>query len=85
MITGKTIVAGVAGQPVAHSLSPVLHNAWLAAAGIDGVYVSFAPQIDGFARFAEGLRGGAIRGVNVTVPFKEAALKAATRASERAE
>ena len=85
MITGRTMVAGVVGQPVAQSLSPILHNAWLAAAGIDGIYVSFAPQIDGFARFAEGLRGGAIRGVNVTAPFKEAALKAATRATERAE
>ena len=59
MITGRTMVAGVVGQPVAQSLSPILHNAWLAAAGIDGIYVSFAPQIDGFARFAEGLRGGA--------------------------
>lgn len=85
MITGRTMVAGVVGQPVAQSLSPILHNAWLAAAGIDGIYVSFAPQADGFARFAEGLRGGAIRGVNVTAPFKEAALKAATRATERAE
>ena len=85
MITGRTMVAGVVGQPVAQSLSPILHNAWLAAAGIDGIYVSFAPQINGFARFAEGLRGGAIRGVNVTAPFKEAALKAATRATERAE
>ena len=36
MITGKTVVAGVTGRPVAHSLSPILHNAWLAAAGIDG-------------------------------------------------
>lgn len=85
MITGRTMVAGVVGQPVAQSLSPILHNAWLAAAGVDGIYVSFAPRIDGFARFAEGLRGGAIRGVNVTAPFKEAALKAATRATERAE
>ena len=85
MITGKTIVAGVVGRPVAHSLSPILHNAWLAAAQIDGIYVSFAPQADRFEQFAEGMRGGAIRGVNVTVPFKEAALKVATLATERAE
>ena len=85
MITGKTIVAGVVGRPVAHSLSPVLHNAWLAASGIDGVYVAFAPDAQGFERFADGMRGGAIRGVNVTVPFKEAALQVADRASARAE
>lgn len=85
MISGKTVVAGVVGRPVAHSLSPLLHNAWLAAARIDGVYVAFTPDAHGFERFADGMRGGAIRGVNVTVPFKEAALKVADRATPRAE
>jgi shikimate dehydrogenase len=84
MITGKTLVAGAVGRPVAHSLSPVLHNTWLAAAGIDGVYVTFAPAALGLERLANGFRGGAIRGVNVTVPFKEAALKVADRPSARA-
>jgi len=85
MISGKTVVAGVVGQPIIHSLSPVLHNAWLAAAGIDGVYVALAPRTEAFAAFVEGQRGGgALRGVNVTVPFKEAALAAADEASERA-
>lgn len=85
MITARTVVAGVVGQPIAHSLSPVLHNAWLAAAGIDGVYVAFAPRAEAFAAFIEGQRGGgALRGVNVTVPLKEAALAAADEASERA-
>lgn len=85
MITGKTVVAGVVGQPVTHSLSPILHNAWLAAAGIDGVYVALPIAGDGFERFAKGMGGGVLRGVNITLPFKEAALKAATRASDRAE
>ncbi|HEX7885308.1 MAG TPA: shikimate dehydrogenase, partial [Phenylobacterium sp.] len=49
MINAATVVAGVVGQPIAHSLSPVLHNAWLAAAGIDGVYVAFAPRAEAFA------------------------------------
>jgi shikimate dehydrogenase len=84
-ISGRTVVAGVAGHPVAHSLSPLIHNAWLAKAGIDGVYVPFAPPPDGFGPFAEGLRGGAVRGINVTLPFKEAALSVAHRATARAE
>jgi shikimate dehydrogenase len=84
-ITGATIVAGVAGRPVAHSLSPLIHNAWLEAAGIDGVYVAFAPDADRFDIFVDGLRGGAVRGVNVTLPFKEVALAAADRMSARAE
>jgi len=85
MISGKTVVAGVVGRPVAHSLSPILHNAWLKAAGIDGVYVAFAPDAHGFERLAAGFRGGAIRGLNVTLPFKEAALRVADQVSEAAE
>jgi shikimate dehydrogenase len=80
-VTSKTIVAGVAGAPVRHSLSPLIHNAWLEASGFDGVYVAFAPHQDRFRAFAEGLRGGAIRGLNVTIPFKEQALAAADEAS----
>lgn len=85
MITGATLVAGVAGAPVRHSLSPMIHNAWLAGAGIDGVYVPFSPPADGFVRFVKGLRGGAVRGINVTLPFKEEALMAADDISPRAE
>jgi shikimate dehydrogenase len=84
-ITGSTAVAGVAGAPIRHSLSPIIHNAWIDAAGIDAVYVPFAPCGDDFHRFAEGLRGGVIRGLNVTVPFKEAAMSVANEVSDRAE
>lgn len=84
-ITGSTAVAGVAGAPVRHSLSPIIHNAWIEAAEIDAVYVPFSPCGDDFRRFAEGLRGGVIRGLNVTVPFKEVALSLADEVSDRAE
>ncbi|HEY9216953.1 MAG TPA: shikimate dehydrogenase, partial [Phenylobacterium sp.] len=85
MITASTRVAGVVGAPVRHSLSPQIHNAWLAAAGIDGVYIAFAPPADRFAAFVQGMRGGAVRGVNVTLPFKEEALREADECSERAQ
>ena len=84
-ITGATAVAGVAGSPIGHSLSPLIQNAWIAAAGIDAVYVAFSPPPDRFSQFAEGLRGGAIRGLNVTLPFKEAALGVADEVGQRAE
>jgi shikimate dehydrogenase len=84
MITARTVVAGVAGSPVRHSLSPLLHNAWLEASRIDGVYVAFAPRQDGFPAFVGGLRSGAVRGLNVTIPFKQEALAAADVASDLA-
>ena len=61
-ITGATRVAGVVGHPIAHSLSPVLHNAWLEAAGIDGVYVPLEVAETGFGEFVEGLRSTSWRG-----------------------
>lgn len=83
-VTGATIVAGIVGNPVRHSVSPILHNAWLEAAGLDAVYVPFRPPVDGFGRFVDGLRGGVLRGLNVTIPFKEAAVGVADHVSERA-
>ena len=55
------------------------------AAGIDGVYVAFAPHQDHFKAFAQGLRGGAVKGLNVTIPFKEQALAVADEASALAK
>lgn len=83
-ISGAAIVGGVCGAPIRHSMSPLIHNAWIEAAGIDGVYAPFAPTVDGFEDFVNGLRGGAIRGLNVTIPFKERALAVADHASDLA-
>lgn len=82
--SGAAVVAGVAGFPIAHSLSPLIHTAWLGAAGVDGVYAPFEVAPERFARFIDGLRGGAVRGLNVTAPHKEAALALADTASPEA-
>ena len=83
-ITGATLVAGVVGRPVRHSLSPLIHNAWLTAAGIDGVYVAFSPSETGLATLLNGFRGAVVRGLNVTLPFKAEALALADQASDAA-
>ncbi len=72
-VTAQTRIAGVVGHPVRHSLSPVIHNAWLEAAGIDAVYLAFAPRPEGFETLVRGLVGGVALGLNVTLPFKERA------------
>jgi len=78
-LTGAARVAGVVGSPVRHSLSPLLHGAWIEAAGIDAAYVPFTPRETAFPAFVEGLRAS-IAGLNVTIPFKEQALALADSA-----
>lgn len=80
-----TIRAGVAGRPIAHSLSPLIHNAWIEAAGLVADYRAFGPaDAAGFAALVADGRAGRLRGLNVTAPFKEQALSLADEASETA-
>lgn len=77
--------AGVVGDPVAHSLSPLIHGAWIAALGIDAAYDKFAVTAEDFPAFVARQGGGAdLRGVNVTIPHKEAALRLADHVSPMA-
>ena len=69
MINGHTKIYGILGRPVAHSLSPAMHNAAFRELGLNAVYVAF-PVTD-LAQAVAGLRGLDIRGVSVTIPFKE--------------
>lgn len=76
-ITASTKVYGVIGDPVSHSLSPVMHNGWIADHGLDAVYVALPLKSDDPVAAIRALNGFA--GLNVTVPYKEAAAKAAAR------
>ncbi len=80
-----TLRAGVAGQPIAHSLSPLIHGLWIEAAGLDATYGAFGPADEyGFAALIAEGRAGALRGLNVTAPFKEQALALADEVSPMA-
>ncbi|MEZ5823229.1 MAG: shikimate dehydrogenase [Geminicoccaceae bacterium] len=72
MLSGKTGLAGVMGWPVAHSLSPRLHNHWLERAGTDGVYVPLAVRPEDLAAAVKLLPRIGFRGFNVTIPHKTA-------------
>lgn len=79
------MIAGVAGHPIGHSLSPLIHGAWLRAAGLDHQYRAFEPADEaGFAALIGQGRAGGLRGLNVTAPFKEQALVLADEAGPTA-
>ncbi|HEY2595378.1 MAG TPA: hypothetical protein VGK33_15910, partial [Chloroflexota bacterium] len=77
---------GVLGWPVAHSRSPAIQNAALAAAGLGATWhyqlLPVPPAL--FGETGRALPGAGFRGVNVTIPHKKAALALATDASDRA-
>lgn len=84
-VTGAARIGGIVGNPVAQSLSPVIHNAWLEALGLDAVYAAFAPaDLAGFETLIQAGRAGLIAGVNVTAPFKEQAFASADAVSDTA-
>jgi shikimate dehydrogenase len=64
------------GWPVGHSLSPTLHGYWLSTLGVDGAYVPLAVQPEYFGSALRMLPKLGFAGVNVTIPHKEAALRA---------
>jgi shikimate dehydrogenase len=77
---------GVLGWPVAHSRSPAIHNAALEAAGLTGWRYQLLPvPPELFAQTVPALAQAGFRGVNVTIPHKEAALALATEPSPRAQ
>jgi shikimate dehydrogenase len=84
-ITGSARLAGVVGWPITHSLSPRLHGYWIEEYGIDAAYVPLAVRREDFAAVLNGLRQTGFRGVNVTVPHKEAAFALADRCDGAAE
>jgi len=71
MIGGSSRVLGIFGDPVAHSLSPLMQNAALQQAGIDAVYVPFHVRPAQLASAVAAIRSLGLWGVNVTVPHKE--------------
>ncbi len=68
--TAGTHVAGVVGDPVGHSLSPVLHNAAFSALGVDWVYVAFPVAAGRGAEAVAAMRTLGIAGLSVTMPHK---------------
>jgi shikimate dehydrogenase len=68
------LLAGVMGQPIMHSRSPMLHNYWLEAHLLKGRYVPLAITPDGLAAALKALQPLGFAGCNLTIPHKQAAM-----------
>jgi 3-dehydroquinate dehydratase/shikimate dehydrogenase len=77
-IRPRTKVFGVIADPVGHSLSPLIHNAAFAQAGIDAVYVPFRVPREHFAEFLDHAAEWDLHGLSVTIPHKETVLEKLT-------
>ena len=70
-LSASALVAGVTGEPIRHSLSPAIHTAWLAAAGVEAAYRAFPAKDEAaFDHLIAGGRRGVLRGLNITAPWK---------------
>lgn len=72
LVGASTKLAAVLGWPVAHSLSPAMHNAALAATGVDAVFVALPTAPPDLAAVVRGLAAVGALGASVTVPHKQA-------------
>ena len=77
-------LAGVIGDPIAHSLSPRLHGHWLKRYGLKGHYVPLHVTHQNLADVLRILPDMGFVGVNITIPHKEFVLSLATHVSDRA-
>ena len=66
-IQGSTALVGVLGDPVRHSLSPVMHNAALEAMGLDWAYLALPAPAAELATVVRALEAMGCRGLNVTI------------------
>jgi shikimate dehydrogenase len=75
VVSGKTRIYGVIGDPIDHTLSPVMHNAAFEALKLDCAFLAFKVKPPEVGNAINGMRAFNIQGLNVTMPHKEAVIK----------
>ena len=85
LISGKTIICGIIGDPIEHTMSPIMHNTAFKKLGLDYAYVPFNVKSLELKKAVEGMRGLNIRGLNVTIPHKVAIMRFLDRIDPLAE
>ncbi len=84
-INGHTRLIGLIGNPVEHTLSPIIHNGISKAMGVQSVYVPFKVETDGLAAAVHGAYELNILGMNVTVPHKNDVMEHVVELDEAAQ
>jgi shikimate dehydrogenase len=84
-ITAHTALVGVLGDRVRHSLSPVMHNAALAELGLDWIYLALPTPAAQLEVVVRGLEAIGCRGLNVTIPHKQAVARLCRQLTPLAE
>ncbi len=84
-ISGKTRVCGVIGDPIEHSLSPIIHNAAFRSLKLDFAYLTFKVSPAQVGNAVAGMRSLGIVGLNVTMPHKEAVISHLDHIDENAK
>jgi len=74
VISGKTRVCGIIGDPIEHSMSPAIHNAAFEKMEIDYLYVPFRVKKEALGKAIAGMRALNIRGLSITIPHKVAVI-----------
>ncbi len=75
IVSGTTKICGVIGDPIEHTMSPVMHNAAFMKLGLDYIYIPFRVKTQELAQAVDGIRALNIRGLNVTIPHKVAIMQ----------
>ncbi|RLE61055.1 MAG: shikimate dehydrogenase [Thermoprotei archaeon] len=70
MISAETRLCCVIGDPIKHTLSPLMHNAAFEYLGLEFIYVAFRVKADMLKKAVDGMRAFNIKGMNVTIPHK---------------
>ena len=83
-ITGKTKLLGIIGDPVEHSLSPVMHNAAIASLGLDYVYIPFPVKSADLSTALAGFSAVNLVGFSITIPHKQEIIPLLTEISDDA-
>jgi len=84
LVTAKTQLVGLLGDPVEHSLSPAMLNAAFGYLGLDMAYLAFRVEQDNLAAAVEGIRALGFKGANITAPHKQAVMPYLDRLSPEA-